>query len=140
MSQLQPVSFGFPYGLSAPLRFGYAQCPICGNRLKDGYRDYISEGTLCESYSECPNGCWDYQFAYGNTEYTVTIRGHHIRMGSHYSMTPQEGIDNGNALDLVIAAAQQAILEDYWKGVPAMSPVDGPNPPNGLRQQRWIVG
>lgn len=134
MSQLQPVSFGFPYGLSAPLRFGYAQCPICGCRLKDGYRDYISEGTLCESYSNCPNGCWDYAYAYGNTDYTITIRGHQIRMGHCWSQTPQEGVDGSNALDLVIAAAQQCLLEDYWKGAFAAQPVQ----PSGLRQNRWM--
>lgn len=58
-------------------------------------------------------------------------------MGHCWSMTPQEGINNSNALDLIIAAAQQCLLEDYWKGVPAMSTLDSPFPPNGLRVQRW---
>jgi len=95
------------------MRFGWDLCPVCGSSIIETSRDYISEGTVCESYSHCPNGCWDYSFAYGNTDYTVTIRGHGIRMGHCWSMTPQEGIDDSNALDLIIAAAQQAILEDY---------------------------
>lgn len=111
----------FPYyPLMAPLRFGYNLCPVCGSTLTEDSRDYISEGTLCESYAHCPNGCWDYGFAYGNTEYTVTIRGHHIHMGHCWSMTPQEGIDNSNAVDLIISAAQQCMLEDYWKMFPLL--------------------
>ncbi len=103
----------FPYRLSAPLRFGYATCPVCGTRIRDIY-NCVSEGVLHESAEECPHGCWYHQYAYGSSEYTINIRGHHLQFYSHYSMTPQEGVDNGNAIDLVLAAAQQALLEDYW--------------------------
>ncbi len=130
-------SFIFLYGSAKPLRFDYSQCPVCGSRPTEHSKNYISEGTLCEAVEECPNGCWYYHFAYGNTEMHVTIREHyHVSFYASYHDEPQENRDRDAALDIVIASAQACILEDYWKGIPTQPP--SVRQVSGLRQQRWL--
>ncbi len=110
----------FLYG-SKPLRFDYTQCPVCGSRLNEHSKDYISEGTLCEAVEECPNKCWYYHYAYGNSEMHVTIRRqYHVSFYANWHDDPQECRDRDEALDIVIAAAQACILEDYWANFPAL--------------------
>jgi len=50
-------------------------CPICSAELTE-YIDYIDVyngmGPICEHYQTCPNKCYSYEFAYGNT--TVLVK------------------------------------------------------------------
>ncbi len=41
------------------------KCPACEVELIANYREYINEGTLCEYGDQCPNGCYEADFAYG---------------------------------------------------------------------------
>lgn len=119
MSQAETM-FPFLYGTMKPLRFNYSQCPVCGTRLLESNM-HISEGTLCESEEKCPNGCYYYMFAYGNTDWDVNIRGHHIRFFGNYHDAPQECRDRDVAMDLILAAAQACLLEDYWELFPRLA-------------------
>src|SRR5271157_3221736 len=112
--------FPFPYGSTKPLRFNYAQCPVCGARLLENNM-HISEGTLCESEEKCPHGCYYYLFAYGNTDWDVSIRGHHVRFFGSYHDSQQECHDRDASMDTIIAAAQACLLEDFWQGVPELT-------------------
>jgi len=113
-------TFPFTYPILKPLQFNYAQCPVCGARLLENH-SFISEGTLCENEEKCPNGCYYYLFAYGNTDWGVTIRGHHIRFFGNYHDTPQECRDRDASMSIIVAAAQQCLLEDFWKWFPRLA-------------------
>lgn len=114
-------TFPFTLPILKPLQFNYSQCPVCGARLKDGYRDYVCEGTLCENEERCPNGCWYYHFAYGNIEMAITFRGHSFIFYSSYHDIPQECYDRDAAMNIVTAAAQTCLLEDCWKIAPELA-------------------
>lgn len=45
-------------------------CPICDSPLTED-KSYLDEGTLCECYDGCPNGCYYYEFAYGAYRETI---------------------------------------------------------------------
>lgn len=42
-------------------------CPVCQTELIQTYKDY-QKGTVLEEYIECPNHCYTYKYAYGNSE------------------------------------------------------------------------
>jgi hypothetical protein len=93
------------------------ECPICFAPMKE-YTDvidvYNGMGPVCEHYQDCPNKCYSYEYAYGGTRVSVTIRSQHIEFGWHYSDTDQTVRAETDAIDLVCEAARRAQLEDYW--------------------------
>lgn len=48
----------------------YEYCAYCGAKLVDVYADR-DESNLLESGERCPNGHYDYRYAYGNTEISI---------------------------------------------------------------------
>ncbi len=129
-------NFGITYGHQwHPLRFdlGGHPCPVCGTEMKHSY-SFCTEGIVGESEEECPNGCYYLLFAYGNTDITITIREHHVTFYSSYHDEPQECRDYSDAQEIIIRAAQQCLLEDYWKRFPALqSEVFGDKSPTPAR-------
>ena len=61
------------------------KCPVCGKDLAGVYLDSI-EGVVCEQGYRCPDGCYSYEYAYGNT--TVVIDDEEIH--GHYTESPEE--------------------------------------------------
>ena len=88
------------------------RCPVCYAPAKEeiAYIDWM--GPVCEHYVVCPNKCYDYEYAYGSTRIYVTIRGHVLMFGWHYSSEDIRA--ESDAADIAIKAAQKAQLEDYW--------------------------
>ena len=64
-------------------------CPICGEKLKREYADYL-EGRyiLMESYDKCPNGHYETEFVTGYGRDTITLFGKHIHRTSTYHNDP----------------------------------------------------
>ena len=68
-----------------------SECPVCYSETKhySGYGDYY----LCEESDECPHGCYSYEYSYGNSAVTISIRGHVIPFYWGYIVTQGRGTD-----------------------------------------------
>lgn len=90
-------------------------CPVCYQPITDIHLDVMEGYSPCEHYETCSNGCYAFEFAYGSTRVYVTIRGHHIEFGWHYTDIPGTTADISDAIHLTVEAARRALLEDLLK-------------------------
>jgi hypothetical protein len=92
-----------------------SECPVCYTEMKEQIETIDWGGPICEHYENCPNDCYLYEFSYGYTTVFVNIRDHHLQFGWGYNDDRGTLYAEQDAINVVIAAAQRAQLEDYWK-------------------------
>jgi hypothetical protein len=80
------------------------ECPVCRAPIKEQIDTIDWGGPICEHYAICPNGCYSYEFAYGNTIVLVGDK----QFGWTYS-TDKETL---HAEQAAVEAAIEAARED----------------------------
>jgi hypothetical protein len=88
-----------------------APCPVCYADMLT-WSDYLDGHTLMESGEECPHGCFLHRDAYGNTEITVNIRGHHFMFGHCYLDGFEASQEEWAAVEALFVPARAALIED----------------------------
>ncbi len=58
----------------------YLKCPIC-KKVMDFDHSVIEGGFTAEDHIACPNGCYEYHYTYGSTQYVVGM----TILGFYYS-------------------------------------------------------
>ena len=90
-------------------------CPVCATQMTE-YHDvidvYNGMGPTSEHYLTCPNKCYAYEYAYGNTSIHVTIRGQHILFGFSYADDSETVRAEDDAVNIAIDAARKVLVED----------------------------
>jgi hypothetical protein len=76
------------------------------------YSDYLDGHTLMESGEECIYGCFVHRYAYGNTDITVNIRGHHFMFSHCYLDEYQATQEEWAAVEELFDPARAALIED----------------------------
>jgi hypothetical protein len=78
------------------------ECPVCRSPIKEQIDTIDWGGPICEHYAICPNGCYSYEFAYGDT----TIYIGELRFGWSYSDDKQVIKTQTDAVEAAIEAAR----------------------------------
>jgi|SRR5208282_2678569 len=91
------------------------ECPICDTPL-DTKRDVEDGHRLLEEYATCPNGCFNYEFAYGSTRQDYIIHSQRITFFGHYTDHENDNLryftGQVEAIVLVRELAREVYLED----------------------------
>jgi hypothetical protein len=105
----------------------FDECPVCHETLTidtEVIDVYEGMGPECMRLEMCPNKCYVYEFNYGYTHVSITLRGHHVDFGWTYRDDWKVVQDISKAIDVVCKAAQRCQLEDFWNLVHGRSTTD----------------